>query len=118
MALAPEIASFGDGNHQIGATGLSIAGGGFGAFPGAAWIYAAADRSGAADQLTVGTWNDITLSGVEIPASPNNVAGTVYLFVMREDLAWSQAFTFTLSAAGAGSVSNAPVRCGGMMVFG
>lgn len=98
MALAPEIASFGDGDHAGGETGLTITGGGFGAFPGSAWIYQNADRTGLSDQLTVGTWNDIELTGVEIPASPNNSPGTVYLFVEREDLAWSQAFAFTLSA--------------------
>lgn len=97
MALAPEISSFGDGNHQEGATGLTISGGGFGAFPGSAWIYQNADRTGLADQLTVGAWNDIEISGVEIPANPNNDPGTVYLFVEREDLAWSQGFAFTLS---------------------
>lgn len=100
MALAPEIASFGDGNHQDGETGLTILGGGFGAFPGSAWIYQNADRTGLSDQLTVGTWNDIELSGVEIPATPNNAAGTVYLFVQHESTEWSQGFQFTLSDAG------------------
>lgn len=98
MALAPEIASFGDGDHQQGETGLTISGGGFGAFPGNAWIYQNADRSGLSDQLIVGAWNDIELSGVDIPASTNNGPGTVYLFVQREDLAWSQGFQFTLAA--------------------
>lgn len=98
MALAPEISAFGDGDHEEGATGLTIDGGGFGAFPGSVWMYANADLTGAADQLTVGAWNDIQLTGVEIPASPNNSAGTVYLFVQREDLAWSQGFEFTLSS--------------------
>lgn len=98
MALAPEISAFGDGNHEEGETGLTIDGGGFGAFPGSAWMYANDDLTGAADQLTVGAWNDIQLTGVEIPAAPNNSAGTVYLFVQREDLAWSQGFEFTLAA--------------------
>jgi hypothetical protein len=101
VALAPEIASFGDGTHDEGETGLSILGGGFGAFPGSAWIYENADRSGLSDELVVGAWNDIALTGVEIPAVPNNAAGTVYLFVQREDLAWSQGFAFTLGAGGA-----------------
>lgn len=100
MSLAPEVSSFGDGNHAAGESGLSIDGGGFGAFPGSAWIYQNADRSGLEDQLTVGAWNDIQLSGVAMPASPANSAGTVYLFVQREDLAWSQAFQFTLAADG------------------
>lgn len=97
MALAPEISSFGDEDHEEGETGLTIDGGGFGAFPGSAWMYENADRSGLADQLTVGAWNDIRLSGVAIPSTPNNSPGTVYLFVQREDLAWSQGFSFTLS---------------------
>lgn len=113
MALAPEIASFGDGNHEEGETGLAITGGGFGAFAGSAWIYQNADRTGLSDQLTVGTWNDIQLSGVEIPASPNNATGTVYLFVQREDLAWSQGFAFTLSEAGGGPAFTAAAYLGG-----
>jgi len=98
MALAPEIAAFGDGSHAEGATGLTVSGGGFGAFPGELWMYQNADRSGLSDQLTVGAWNDIELTGVEIPVSPNNATGTVYLFLMREDLAWSQGFEFTLTS--------------------
>ena len=101
MALAPEISAFGDGTHDEGATGLAIDGGGFGAFAGSVWMYASADRTGAADQLTVGAWNDIQISGVDIPASPNNSVGTVYLFVQREDLAWSQGFEFTLVSSDA-----------------
>lgn len=96
MALAPEIAAFGDGAHDMGETGLSVDGGGFGAFPGTLWMFENADRSGAADQLTIGGGNDLQLTGVEIPASPNNSAGTVYLAYQREDLAWSQSFAFTL----------------------
>lgn len=97
MALAPEISAFGDGGHEEGETDLTIDGGGFGAFPGSAWMYQNADRTGLADELTVGAWNDIQLTGVEIPAAPNNSPGTVYLFVEREDLAWSQGFEFTLT---------------------
>ena len=110
MALAPEIASFGDGNHEVGESGLAISGGGFGAFPGTVWMYQNANRSGLSDQLTVGgAWNDLAIAGIEIPASPNNSAGTVYLFVEREDLAWSQAFAFTLSAAGGATGNLAPI---------
>lgn len=97
MPLAPEISNFGDEDHNSGETGLTIDGGGFGAFPGEAWIYQNSDRTGNADQLTVDTWNDIELSGVDIPSSLNNSSGTVYLFVMREDLAWSQGYSFTLT---------------------
>lgn len=100
MSLAPEISAFGDGSHEAGEGGLAVDGGGFGAFPGSAWIYQNTDRSGQADQLTVGAWNDIQLSGVALPASPNNSAGIVYLFVQREDLAWSQGFEFTLVGEG------------------
>lgn len=99
MPLAPEIAGFGDGDHKQGETGLTITGGGFGAFPGSVWMYQNADRSGLADQLTVGAWSDLQVSGVAIPASPANAPGTVYLFLRREDLAWSQGLAFTLSAA-------------------
>ena len=95
---APEISAFGDGTHDAGETGLTVDGGGFGAFPGSLWIYENANRTGNADQLTIGTWNDIGLTGVEIPASPNNSNGTLYLFVQREDLAWSQGFSFTLGS--------------------
>ena len=98
---APEVSTFGDGDHEIGESGLTIDGGGLGAFPGSVWIYENANRSGATDELTVGTWNDIALGGVAIPASPNNAAGTRYLFVQREDLAWSQGLAFVLSLAGA-----------------
>jgi hypothetical protein len=109
VALAPEIASFGDGNHTVGETGLAISGAGFGAFAGTAWMYQNADRTGLADQLTVGTWTDMQLGSVDIPASPNNSAGTVYLFVEREDLAWSVPFAFTLSEAGGGVGTLAPI---------
>lgn len=103
---APEVSAFGDGDHEIGESGLAIDGGGFGGFPGAAWVYENANRTGATDQLTISAWNDIQLTGVDIPASPNNVAGTRYLFVQREDLAWSQAFSFTLSGMGGGGGGN------------
>jgi hypothetical protein len=97
---APEVNAFGDGAHNAGETGLTIGGGGFGAFPGSAWIYENSDRTGVSDQLTVLGWNDIELSGVDIPASPANSSGTRYLFLQREDLAWSNAFAFTLTAGG------------------
>lgn len=92
---APEISAFGDGAHDAGTAGIDIDGGGFGAFPGSAWIYASSDRTGNSDQLTVNSWNDIQIN-VDIPASLNNSDGTRYLFVQREDLAWSQGFEFTL----------------------
>ncbi len=98
----PDITNFGDEDHEEGETGLVINGAGFGAFPGTAWIYQNANRTGTTDLLTVATWNDMRLSGVDIPGSPNNATGTVYLFVQREDLAWSLPYAFTLSAAGAG----------------
>jgi len=101
---APELSAFGDGSHVSGETGLTVEGGGFGAFPGSLWIYENADRTGDADELTVGDWNDIELSGVEIPGSLNNAAGTRYLFLEREDLAWSQGLAFTLALAGADRV--------------
>lgn len=73
-------------------------------------MYANADLTGAADQLTVGAWNDIQLTGVEIPAAPNNVPGTVYLFVEREDLAWSQGFEFVLTDSDAVIIIPPPSR--------
>ena len=94
---APEVSAFGDGSHAPGASGLTINGGGFGAFPGSAWIFENDDRSGDADELTVNDWNDIALD-VDIPASLNNAAGTRYLRVQREDLAWSNALAFTLES--------------------
>jgi hypothetical protein len=97
MPLAPEISAFGDGDHETGETGLTIDGGGFGAFPGFVWIYQNEDRTGSTDQLIPGAWNDIQISMISIPSSVNNQAGTRYLFVQREDLAWSQGFGFTLS---------------------
>ena len=103
---APEVASFGDADHQTGESGLAISGGGFGAFPGAVWMFQNADRTGLADQLTVGgAWDDLNIAGISIPASPNNSAGTVYLFVEREDLAWSVPFAFTLTDPGGGGGS-------------
>lgn len=99
MALAPEIASFGDANHQASETGLTISGGGFGAFAGRVLMCQNADGTGLLDVLTVnGPWNDIEIAGIDIPASPNNASGTVYAIVEREDLAWSQGFAFTLAA--------------------
>lgn len=98
MPLAPEIRAFGDANHESGETGLTIDGAGFGAFPGAAWLFENPDRTGLSDELVVGNWNDIQLTGVDIPAVTNNAAGTVYLFVMREDLAWSQGFAINLDS--------------------
>lgn len=99
MPLAPEIWDFGDESHQKGETGLSITGAGLGPFPGLARMYANADRTGAQDDLTVGTWGDMSLGDVEIPGTTNNVPGAVYAFVQREDLAWSTGFAFTLTAA-------------------
>lgn len=101
MALAPEIASFGDGDHEEGETGLTASGGGFGAFPGRVLMCQNSDGSGLVDVLTVnGAWSDIEIAGIDIPASPNNAPGAVYLIIEREDLAWSQGFAFTLSEAG------------------
>lgn len=92
---APEISAFGDGSHDAGAAGIEIDGGGFGAFPGSVWIYQNEDRTGDADELTVNSWNDIQID-VDIPGSLNNSNGTRYLFVLREDLAWSLGFSFVL----------------------
>jgi len=103
---APGIAAFGDGSHAPGASGLAVQGGGFGAFPGHVWIYQNADRTGNADELTVTAWNGVEAT-VTIPGSLTNTAGTRYLFLQRSDLAWSNAFAFTLESASGinGSVS-------------
>lgn len=101
----PFVTNFGDEDHEEGETGLTVQGQDFGNFPGELWMFANADRSGAADQLTVGTWADQLLSGVEIPESPNNSTGTVYLGVKTENLDWSTPvfeYSFTLSEASAG----------------
>ena len=103
--VAPAISDFGDEDHQEGETGLTVTG--FDFFPGVAvqgtlWMFANADRSGASDQLTIGTHTNNSIPSVEIPASPNNSTGTVYLAFHRGgDLAWSNSYTFTLSAGGA-----------------
>lgn len=99
---APYISNFGDENHQKGEASLVIDGFDLGFFEGEAWMYANADRSGAADQLTVGAWTNQSITGVEIPGTTNNAAGTVYLFVQRfGDLAWNVVpYQFTLSEAG------------------
>ncbi len=99
MAL-PFISNFGDEDHEKGETGLVIDGFELGFFAGEAWMYQNADRTGNADQLTVTAWSDLSLTGVAIPAAPNNALGTVYLFIKRfGDNAWSLSYTFTLSAA-------------------
>lgn len=93
---APVVSDFGDESHDPGATGLTINGFQFSHFPGEAWMYENADRTGNADQLTVTTWADMILTGVEIPAAPNNAEGTVYLFVKTENNEWSLPYEFTL----------------------
>src|SRR5262245_57635011 len=96
---APGVSAFGDGSHAAGESGLTVDGGNFGAFAGSVWIYANSDLTGAADQLTVTAWNDLQIT-VTIPGSLTNTAGTRYLFVQREDLAWSDGFAFSLTASG------------------
>lgn len=99
--VAPLITDFGDEDHDLGETGLAVAG--FDFFPGVAeqgelWMFENADRSGAADQLTIGTHSNNSIPDVEIPASPNNSAGTVYLAFRRGgDQAWSNSYSFTLA---------------------
>ncbi len=115
---APNISNFGDENHEEGETGLVVDGFSFGFDPGddsmagELWMYQNSNRSGNADQLTVGAggWSDMQLTGVAIPGAPNNAAGAVFLFVKRfGDNAWSLGYAFTLSAAG--SPAAAP-NCG------
>lgn len=111
MALAPEIASFGDLNHQKGESGLTIIGGGLGAFPGRVLMCQNADGSGLVDVLTVGgPWSDTSIAGIGIPVAPNNAPGTVYAIVEREDLAWSQALSFTLSVGYPGVPNSRCIR--------
>lgn len=103
---APLISNFGDENHEEGETGLTATGFDFGpGFPveGTLWMFENADRSGQSDELTISGHTDMTISGIEIPASPNNSTGTVYLAFQRGgDLAWSNSYTFTLVASGGG----------------
>lgn len=107
--VAPFITDFGDEVHEIGETGLTVSG--FEFFPGVGiqgelWMFANADRSGASDQLTIGTHTNNSIPGVSIPGSPNNSAGTVYLAFRRGgDLAWSDSYTFTLSSGASAAVS-------------
>ena len=96
MPLAPVVWDFGDESHAAGATGLTVDGAGLGISAGELWMYQNADRSGSADQLTVGTWSMTQLTGVAIPETLNNSPGTVYLFAKRVDQAWSPAYQFTL----------------------
>lgn len=97
----PEIAGFGDDDHEVGEEDLVVSGGGFGAFPGSLYMYENDDRSGAVDQLTVTSWSDMELTGVVIPSSLNNTTGEVFLFLQREDLAWSLPYSFTLTQSSA-----------------
>ena len=96
---APVVADFGDESHTAGETGLTIDGFQFSHFAGAAWMYENANRTGDSDELTVGTWGDMQLTGVEIPGVPNNANGTVFLFVRTENMEWSLPYEFTLGAA-------------------
>ena len=99
MPLAPVIWDFGDESHRAGDSGLTVDGAGLGISAGELWMYQNADRSGSADQLTVGAWSMMQLTGVSIPGTLNNVPGTVYLFAKRIDQAWSPAYQFTLEVA-------------------
>ena len=99
--VAPFISDFGDEDHEPAETGLTVTG--FDFFPGVAiqgtlWMFENADRSGASDSLPIGTHTNNSIPDVEIPASPNNADGTVYLAFQRGgDMAWSNSFQFTLS---------------------
>ena len=97
---APVVSNFGDEDHRQGESALTIDGFQFGHFTGAAWVFQNANRTGNADELTVGTWGDMQLTGVEIPSSTNNVPGTVSLFVRTDGMVWSLPYTFTLVAGG------------------
>ncbi len=99
---APVVIDFGDEAHDSGETGLTIDGFQFGFFSGAAWMFQNANRTGASDQLTVGTWTDMQLTGVAIPGSPTNATGTVFLFVRTENLEWSLPYEFTMTIVGGG----------------
>lgn len=97
----PFITDFGDETHDFGETGLVVDGFDFGFFPGELWMFENPDRSGAADQLTVGSWGEFQLTGVEIPAVPNNAAGAVYLGLKTQENEWSTPafpFAFTLES--------------------
>ncbi len=97
----PFITGFGDGSHNTGETGLSLTGAGMGPRSGTLHMYQNADRTGADDTLTVGSWTNNLLSSISIPGSPNNSPGTVYAVVERYgDHAFSNSFEFTLIATG------------------
>ena len=115
---APHISNFGDEDHPVGSTNLVIDGFSFAFFEGEVWMFAAADRSGLSDQLTLTLWSDMRIAGVAIPASPNNAEGAVFLAVQRfGDLAWSNSYAFTLAAA-AGPVTGIPHVVGRMVNVG
>lgn len=98
MPLAPEVSAFGDGNLRIGQTGITLTGGGFGAFPGSVWISGGINRTGNLQQCPIsGNWNDIEITGIRIPPTSSVGPGTRYVQLRREDLAWSQSLAFTLT---------------------
>lgn len=111
---APVISDFGDEEHASGEAGLTVDGFQFSHFPGELWMFQNANRTGDADELTVGAWGDMQLTGVEIPAAPNNSDGTVYLFLKTENNEWSLPYEFTLgTAASEPDFSASPLEGGG-----
>ena len=103
---APFVTNFGDESHEEGELGLTIDGFDFGFFIGEVWMFANADRSGASDDLSAGiTWGEQQITGVDIPAAPNNAVGAVFLAVKTLDDEWSSPafpYPFTLVVAGGG----------------
>lgn len=112
---APTITAFGDGDHEVGATGLVVDGVGFDPFAtdGRLWMNQNSNPNspGLQDELTFSGGDDQQLTGVAIPASPNNVSGTVYLFFERIDGAFSDGFAFVLTSA-AGSARGRALSTG------
>jgi len=107
--VAPNITDFGDESHEEGETGLIVDGFNFGFFLGEVWMFANADRSGLSDDLSTGiAWGEMRITGVDIPAVPNNALGAVFLAVKTLDNEWSSPafpYPFTLVAAGAPPVA-------------
>jgi hypothetical protein len=96
IGVAPIITDFGDEQHDPGENGLIIDGSSLGASAGIARIYRFSNRTGAQDDLVVGGWTDVQLTGVDIPAVLNNTNGLRYLFVQDSIGRWSEAFSFQL----------------------
>lgn len=99
----PIIEDFGDEDHEVDETGLTLDGINFGV-SGEVWVFQndSVSSPGLTDQLTVsGAWADGRIAGVVMDVV-NNSPGAVFVFVKNDTEEWSPGYPFTLSAAGGG----------------